>query len=89
MKKFKLNSSAVLAAILLLAAVVSGCNRGKKTGKIIIAKSYLTFTNNPLPSGICRFFYKEYEFNEAQEFQDSCYKYNVGDTIIGRSVNSR
>ena len=80
---------AALAAILLLAAVVSSCNIGKKQPMIIISKSYLTFTNNPMPNGICRFYYKDYEFGEAQEFNDSCYKYSVGDTITGRSVNSR
>ena len=80
---------AALAAILLLAAVVSSCNKGEKQPMIIIAKSYLTFRNNAMPNGICRFFYKDYEYGEAQEFNDSCQFYNVGDTVIGRSVNSR
>ena len=73
----------------LLAVVLSSCDRGIKHEKIIVTKNYSTFMDNPMPNGICRFWYREYDTGEAQEFQDSCYKYNVGDTLVGRSKNYR
>lgn len=62
-----------LSLILLIAAVV-GC-KGKPDYQIYW-KSYYTFMNNKLPPCICRFGY-----GLNGEFQDSCNKYNVGDTI--------
>jgi len=70
---------------ILLTVVLLSCNKGKRTPRIVIAKSCLNFASNPMPNGICRFFYTTYEFGEAQEFNDSCFKYNIGDTIIGKS----
>lgn len=71
----------ILAMLLLAAGLLGGCGRGKKIPKKITTKSYLTFFNQPMPTGICRFFYKEYENDDTQEFQDSCHKYSVGDTL--------
>jgi hypothetical protein len=70
--------------ILLFASIIIYSCKGEKTERIITTKTYQTFMRNPMPNGICRFFYKEYTgISEHQEFCDSCYKYNVGDTIVG------
>ncbi len=67
---------------LLMAVIFCNC-KGKKCEKIIISKSYKTFFSNPMQNEICRFFYQKYENGDWIEFNDSCYKYNVGDTIMG------
>lgn len=51
----------------------------KKVWHVIISKSYLTYYNNPLPKGICRFLYTKDGIFE--EFQDSCHFYKIGDTL--------
>lgn len=76
-------------ANIVLAVVLSSCDKGIKHEKIIVSKTYTTFMDKPMPSGICRFWYREYDSGEAQEFQDGCYKYNIGDTLVGRSKNYR
>lgn len=66
---------------LLAVCIFCGCNGKKIEHPVIIWKSYTNFWDNPMPTGICRFAYKEYENGESIEFNDSCSKYNVGDTV--------
>ena len=47
--------------------------------KIINAKYSTDWWGNPLPTGLCKFYYV-YR-NGTQEFTDSCHFYKVGDTI--------
>lgn len=67
--------------ILLFFFALTSCNGGKKDFKIIESKRYTSSYGNLLPSGICRFFYQEYEFSEYIETQEKCECYKVGDTI--------
>lgn len=69
---------------LIIIAFAIGCKQGQKTKPVIVSKSYRTYNGSPMQSCICRFFYKEYSNQiEYSQFEDSCQKYNVGDTIIG------
>jgi hypothetical protein len=45
----------------------------------IIWKSHLTFGGNKMPNGLCRYLYDD--GFKGVEFNDSCNKYNIGDTI--------
>jgi len=74
---------------LLLAVFFYSCKGEELKHKVILSKSNESFFNNPLPDGLCRFFYKTYENSEWIEFKDKCEKYNVGDTIVGSSKNYR
>ena len=67
--------------ILILITVVLFSCKGQRHQKVVVDKSYRTFMGNKMPNCICRYYYKEYENIKAQEFEDSCYKYNIGDTI--------
>ena len=58
----------------MLIACVVGCNRNPDYH--IYWKSYNTYMGDNLPPCICRFGY-----GLQYEFQDSCNKYNIGDTI--------
>jgi len=53
---------------------------------VVMYKSHLTEMNNPLPACLCRYYYKQSNAIMAAiySFNDSCGKYNIGDTIIGR-----
>lgn len=75
-----------LITLLFLSITLFSCiDTGTKTPKIIQHKSIYTYMGDPLPKEICRFSYDEYSGNnEWIEFIDSCHKYNIGDTIIGK-----
>jgi hypothetical protein len=77
----------IIITLLLLSTTLFSCiNKGVKTPKIIQHKSIYTYMRDPLPKEICRFHYDEWSGNnEWSEFIDSCDKYNIGDTIIGKS----
>lgn len=77
-KKILLASNAVLIAVIFCA-----CQNKIKHKPVIIRKSYFTEMGNPLMKGICRYGYTETNDMEEITFTDSCYKYNIGDTIIG------
>ena len=72
-----------LITLIIIASIV-GSDQGQKIKPVIVSKSYRTYNGSPMQSCICRFFYKEYSNQiESRQFEDSCQKYNVGDTIIG------
>lgn len=53
---------------------------------IITSKYYTLNDGTPLPNNICHYFYKKGSYGSRIAFQDSCWKYNIGDTIkIGMS----
>lgn len=84
MRNFKLTTKPAIAAIFMLSVVfLCGCGKGDHQEPVIIAKSYTTFWGSAMPQGICRYWVKEWENVDAQEFQDSCGMYNVGDTLRG------
>jgi hypothetical protein len=66
--------------LLLIASVfIIGCGEKPKIKNgTIISKSYFTQMSNDMPKGICRY---AYWYGEALEFNDSCNKYFIGDTI--------
>ena len=67
----------LLLATLIL--VFSSCNyEVHPKGKVIIEKQYTLETFNNLPPCICWYKYKDVN---SYTFQDSCNKYNIGDTI--------
>jgi hypothetical protein len=65
----------IIVAIFALMFWIQPCK--KHPIRIIISKSY---TQNKLPKGICTYKYKGGGYLECV-FEDSCNKYNVGDTI--------
>ena len=90
----KLNTktiTAIVANCLLYLVFLSGCSlftKGEKEKYIIISsKLKEDYWSNPLSPCECRFFYKTYENMSDEEFLDSCHKYNIGDTIVGRKKN--
>lgn len=71
--------------IFIIINLLNSC-RGKATDKIIIIKSYKDYIGNDLQKGLCRYYYTAYDgFDGYIEFIDSCNKYNIGDTIIGKA----
>jgi len=68
----------------MFALILMGCNPPNQNA-VIISKSYLTGSDKPMPDGICRYVYRSNQWTNDIEFQDSCWKYNIGDTIIGRA----
>lgn len=85
MIKLNLTTKALaFAKVMLVAVFLCGCSRGERGAKVIVTKSYGTFMGNPMPKGLCRYYYREWSgMAEAQEFTDSCGRYNIGDTIVG------
>jgi hypothetical protein len=76
------------ASLLLVAVILCGCDKGEKHPPVICSKSYSTYGGSDMPKGLCRYFYSEYDsFYEWTEFTDSCGKYNVSDTLVGRKNN--
>lgn len=72
-----------LITLIIITSIV-GCDNGHKIKPVVVSKSYRTYAGSQMQSGICRFFYKEYSDQIGySQFEDSCHKYNVGDTIIG------
>lgn len=70
---------------LLVAVIFCACDRGEKHLPVVTAKYTQTFWGNDMQPCMCRFWYVEYDkWTEPQEFIDSCSKYNIGDTIVGR-----
>ena len=65
-------------AIVLL---IAGCH--KPHYPVIIGKYYV-IPSTQLPKGICMYKYTTGPYTYSQEFQDSCSKYNLGDTIKPR-----
>ena len=68
--------------LILLAVVFVGCNSEpteRNEVKIISNKRYTTFWSNPMPKGICRYFYEK--DNTLIEFHDKCEAYSIGDTL--------
>ena len=57
------------------------CEKKELKHKIIISKSYHTFSGDKMPDGICRYFYKVHKGFSWVEFQDKCNLYKVVDTI--------
>jgi|JI10StandDraft_1071094.scaffolds.fasta_scaffold2495462_1 hypothetical protein len=79
------NITAIVANCLLYLVFLSGCKSDSPA--VIKMKFQYDFYEKPMPPCICRFFYEEgYQFDYTQ-FWDSCHKYNVGDTIVGRKKN--
>lgn len=54
---------------------------GHEIEPIIVWKSHRTFGGNKMPEGICRFGYKTMSNGSVIEFEDSCYKYEIGQII--------
>lgn len=78
-KKILLLSNAVLMVVVFCA-----CDKGEKHPPVITNKNYFTYGGSLMPKGLCRYWYNEYDdYRYETEFQDSCNKYNIGDTIIG------
>lgn len=79
------NKVLLSTSALLMVVIFCACNKGKKHIPVITGKIYFTYSGNPMPKGLCRYWYNEYDdYRMETEFNDSCYKYNIGDTIIGR-----
>ena len=74
---------------LVLAVVITSCQPKDLDYKIIRSKYDVTYMNDPMPKGLCRFFYVVDERGSIVEFRDNCDKYNVGDTIVGVKRNYR
>lgn len=68
----------LFAALIFLLA---SCHVCKESPPVIVWKSYSTYMNNKLPDCICRYGYTVNRGFSVQEFDDSCWKYNVRDTI--------
>lgn len=64
-----------LCSILLLSC------QGHEIDPVITFKSHRTFGGKPMPASICRFAYKDMSNGSWHEFDDSCYKYDVGDKL--------
>jgi len=85
--KRKNNYTAYWIAYGIIAIVIlSGC-RGHREPMVIKGKSFIDYFSHPMPKGLCRYAYTEWSgIDEIQEFTDSCSKYNIGDTIVGRKI---
>lgn len=70
-------------SIVFVFIFLSACS-GHEIKPVIVWKSHHDFFSKPIiPDCICRFGYKSMSNGSATEFEDSCYKYNIGDTIVG------
>lgn len=68
--------------IILMFIALTGCDQGKEIPRIVKIKYYTNFNGDLMPSGICRFLYKDRENSiDYTETQEKCECYNVGDTI--------
>ncbi len=65
-------------AFALLSVILCGCGHGVETvkSKHFMGRGNLTAFNVPLPVGVCFFI-----TSDDRSFEDSCSRYNVGDTI--------
>lgn len=75
--------------LIFLAGMLFGCEPRQKpvsVAPVITWKRNDTFSGKKLPDGICRFGYA-YETSFI-EFLDSCHKYHVLDTIVGRKITN-
>ena len=70
----------------MFALIMMSCEP-KYNFRVIVSKSYLTGQDKPMPEGICRYQYQSGWGLDKQfvEFQDSCFKYCVGDTLNWRA----
>lgn len=65
---------------LILILFFASC-REYRPKMIVINKYYTDYYDRPMPNGICRYYFYPCPNCDAAQFQDSCHKYNVGDTI--------
>jgi hypothetical protein len=84
MQKFKLHSSAVLGAILLLAAVFSSCGELMPSDGRFYIKSV-----QPYDKGIYQYQMISVTGKNSWWLKDSANKYIVGDTVMVVSIHSR
>lgn len=66
-------------AIILLFILFTAC--GYEIKPIIVFKSYRTFSGKKMPECICRYGYMTKSVGSMIEFEDSCNKYEIRDTI--------
>lgn len=70
---------------IIVSLILFGCDKGVKHRPVVIFKSTKTYFGSNMEPCMCRFAYEEYsQYHSSQEFIDSCHKYNIGDTIIGK-----
>lgn len=67
--------------IIFIAIILYSCEEKIKITPIIIYKTYTNFWGSPMPECICKFGYKEYQDGETIIFEDSCIRYQLGDTV--------
>ncbi len=65
---------------MLLVAALFSCEHPRSTPLVIRSKSYIGYYGERLPNCICAYKYSGDSF-DWMEFQDSCSKYNVLDTL--------
>lgn len=63
--------------LIILMTITVGCSEDP-TGRRIVTNKYFHYYDT-MPPCICKFYW-----DGGRSFQDSCDKYNVGDTIIGK-----
>jgi hypothetical protein len=89
MKRILSNKLLTIAcASLMLAVVLNSCDHTQYP-KVITDKRYTNYEGKPMPKGICRLWYKTCPNCDENQFEDSCHKYNIGDTINGVYKNYR
>jgi len=74
--------------LLILLAILSLTSCAEYEYKIIYSKSHVTYVGDPLPEGICRFFYKINRERGAITFTEKCDTYYIGDTIHGLTLKT-
>lgn len=76
MKNITLNPAEWLFFLLIIMALLSGCERCRIGENSVIKTKWIGEDGN------CSYFYSCGEYT-SQEFQDACDKYSVGDTLKG------
>jgi hypothetical protein len=61
--------------LICLLAIVAGC-RKEQTGRPIIIQKFYSEDKS-----YCTYYYNGYNFIDAVQFEESCDKYQIGDTI--------